>query len=50
MNSYPETLKKELVAEYIRGVKSTSEILEPYGISIGMWPSDIICMSYLYPQ
>lgn len=33
MEKYSETLKKQIVAEYLRGVKSTSEILAPYGIS-----------------
>ena len=29
MEKYSETLKKQIVAEYLRGVKSTSEILAP---------------------
>ena len=32
MKKYPEAFKKMIVAEYLRGVKSTSEILAPHSI------------------
>ena len=32
MEKYSEKLKKQIVAEYLRGVKTTSEILSPHNI------------------
>ena len=32
MEKYSEKLKKQIVAEYLRGVKTTAEILSPHNI------------------